>query len=92
MLRCNRVEYVENIVFRGVEQFGHTAQNNEHYGYTPDIHIYLSQIGIEKDTIRRMLVFDVELYFTTEYLKKKGEKPYSIRRNMNFRNEYDTAD
>ena len=54
--------------------------------------IYLSQIGIENDTIRRMLVFDVELYFTTEYLKKKGEKPYSIRRNMNFRNEYDTAD
>ena len=38
LLRCNRVEYVENIVFRGVEQFGHTAQNNEQYGYTPDIH------------------------------------------------------
>lgn len=40
------------------------------------ISIFLSHMGIEKDLIRRIIEFDSELHFQTQFLRKSEERPF----------------
>lgn len=44
------------------------------------ISIFLSHMGIDKDLIRRIVEFDSELHFQTQFLRKPEERPFLHRK------------